>query len=242
MSNDSFPVSREVVYIDLDCLLDTRIGVIAQVNPKKAEAILNSETYHNRVRDEFDGISYDDFRKLWSQRNAETLKLSVLTNIIPLLTAIAQAHIQSCHEKNERFEMELVINTYPYELDTETSTEIAAAFQEKLNNIITVRSERISIGFLTPKYCRENFGVMIIYDLEPWVESQMKNFETQQMPKVTVFSPALYCKPPSSEDAAEFDRLKTKPFAVIEYSFAPLFGLRLLDADVFSVYKPKKTA
>lgn len=223
------------VLVDLDCLLDTRLGLLAQHKGVVAEQVVQNRQYHERQRDEFPGVSFEQFKALVKQRNVETLKLSVLTNIFEFLHLVVMSRLQECNEHNEVFSMEVVVNTYPYDLSSAESDAIVQIVAAKLAETVTVKAVRHADGFLTPKYCKDNFQVMVRYWWEEWLACQMKNFEIAAMPQVTVFVPALYEKLPTHEDLQECERMQVKPFQASEKALAPLFALRIIDARLFSI-------
>ncbi len=223
------------VLVDLDCFLDTRLGCLSQFNDTLAAQVVKNGTYHTRLRDEFPGMPYEQFKVLCQKRNVETLKNSFLTNIFEFLQLLVRTRLEECNAANVIFNMEMIVNTYPYDLgeaETQALVDIVAA---RLGGGVVVKAERHPDGYLTPKFCKENFMVMVRYWWEEWVSAQMTNFETVTMPGVSFFVPALYHKPPTQEDLDECERLKLQPFEMSEKAFAPLFGLRLLDVRLFSI-------
>ena len=65
------------VIIEIDCLLDTRLGTLAKFNPDLANAILTDtdNLYHERKTDDFPGISRETFYSLYHE-SRKTLQRS----------------------------------------------------------------------------------------------------------------------------------------------------------------------
>ena len=224
-----------VVYVSLDCLLDTRLGTLALHDEQLAiNALLNG--YVKRDTDSFDGLSQEQFAKLYAKRDVETLQRSVLTNMILVLKGIVKGTYDDLFAGGQNSGVEFVINTHPYDLSDEEIDLIIKSISVKTFKSATIKAIRISDEFLTPSYCKDNFAMMIMYSYVQWFEMHVKAFETTQMPTVAVIAPALYSKVPSKDEFEEMKAENMHPFRAAEISVAPLFCLRLLDAEMFSIH------
>lgn len=227
--------SPAVVYISLDCLLDTRLGTIAKHNDELAvKLLLNGYTQRNI--DSFEELGQEEFDKLYAERDVETLQRSVLTNVILLLKGIVKGTYDDLFTGGQNEGVEFVLNTYPYDLTEEEISLMVKSISVKTFKSASVKAIYVSDEFLTPAYCKENFTMMIMYSYAQWLEMHVKAFETVRMPKVAILAPALYRKVPTD---AEFEEMKADnmhPFRAAEIAVAPLFALRLLDASVFSIH------
>ena len=104
------------VIIEIDCLLDTRLGTLAKFNPDLANAILTDteNLYHERKTDDFPGISRETFYSLYHDRDIETMFNSRPTNIIKFLIKnhLELATNLRSQAKNETLVYQ--INVFPY--------------------------------------------------------------------------------------------------------------------------------
>lgn len=225
----------ETIYVDLDCLLDTRIGTLAKMDPDLAAQVL-ANGYHQRTDDFFPGVDPEAYRQAYASRDADTLMLSLFTNIITFLQACVKSATDEVVLGGQNNGLDIVINVYPYELEPEETELIALALKAKLFGVPNIRTTFTPDEFLTPAYIKETFGMMIRYDFEPWLEKQAKALEATRMPAVTMITPALYRKLPTAKELEELKAEKVHPFRAVEIALAPVMGVRLLDAEVFSLH------
>lgn len=225
----------EIVYVDLDCLLDTRLGTLALANEQWAVNALK-QGYHQRRMDEFPDINWDDFKKLYETRTADVLPMSVYTNMFVVLANILKAEFDHTASGGQGAKIEIQVNYHPYDLEPEEIGALCQAISHRTMEMADVRMVSVSDGFLTPAYCRDTFAMMIRYTYEPWIETHVKAFEDCKMPGMALLAPALYQKIPSDEETKEFSDLGLDPLRATEITLAPLFALRLLDANAFSIH------
>ena len=78
-------VSR--ILISLDCILDTRLAVIMDINPSLVDKVLVNKdfNYHERLSDEFPDVDKSDFNARYSNRDITILAQSRVTNIFNFL-------------------------------------------------------------------------------------------------------------------------------------------------------------
>lgn len=244
MSSNNPNISKpSVVYIDLDCLLDTRLGTLAKKDIRLASEVLNNG-YHTREIDEFPGVSADEFKQLYKARDEEVLELSVFTNAIKILQGCVKGTLDNIFKGGQNTGVEIVVNIHPYNLDEETCDDIVRAVALHTFNTVNVKSINVPDEFLFPSFCKENYDLMIRYGFEDWVAMHSKAFETVKMPTMGFISPAIYSKVPTEEEFAELKEQKVHPFKATEMLMAPLFSLRLLEISVFSItndIKPRDT-
>lgn len=107
---------RKQIYIDIDSLLDTRLGILTEYFPQVAGNILfNLDKYYNRLRDDFYPIGNTTFKYFYSKRNKDTLKLSKLTNIMEVIIEEIGFVEFNLEIKNLVNKAEVVLNLFPYE-------------------------------------------------------------------------------------------------------------------------------
>lgn len=225
----------ETIYVDLDCLLDTRIGTLAKMDEDLAAQVL-AGNYHQRTDDFFAGVDHEAYKAAYAQRDVDTLMLSLFTNVITFLQACVKSATDEVALGGQNNGLEIVINVHPYELEPEEREQIELAIKARLFGVPVVRTTKVPDEFLTPEYVKETYGMMIRYDFEPWLEKQAQALEKTRIPAVTIISPAIYRKLPTDEEMAALKAEKLHPFRALEIALAPVVGVRLLDAEVFSIH------
>ena len=143
------------VIIEIDCLLDTRLGTLAKFNPDLANVILTDteNLYHERKTDDFPGISRETFYSLYHDRDIETMFNSRPTNIIKFLIKnhLELATNLRSQAKNETLVYQ--INVFPYLLTPVEQEDLILAFKHWLGiKEVIVECINFSTLDLTPKY------------------------------------------------------------------------------------------
>ena len=225
----------EIVYVDLDCLLDTRLGTLALANEQWALNALK-QGYHTRRMDEFPDVNRDDFKKLYAERTADVLPMSVYTNMFVFLDGILKGEFDHTASGGQGAKIEIQVNYHPYELEPEEIGALCQVISHRTMEMADVRMVNIPDGFLTPTYCRDTYVMMIRYTYEPWIEMHVKAFEERKMPGMAFIAPALYQKTPTEAELKELNDMGLDPLRATEVALAPLFAMRLLDANAFSIH------
>jgi hypothetical protein len=179
-------------YVDLDALLDTRAGTLFRHDPKVLELNLQKD-YYLRTTDEFEGIDFDLYRELYSKRDIETLKHSLVTRVMPMLMDFAKDTLRAIINSPYQRQPKVVINIFPYELSESTERYVIAAVRALSHGLFDVEVIRTSYENLTPSYVKSNFLFMAMYSYWEWLDAQAQNgeFEKTQCPHVTLIGPQL---------------------------------------------------
>lgn len=241
------------IYVELDCLQDTRIATLAKIDQELASRTLRNG-YHTRLSDEFDGVSHEDFKRLYQSRDVQTLMLSAPTEIHTLILRLIEIQDKAAVELNSPYRSErvsVVVNTYPYQLSEVELTEIGKALVVRLSQQTSVTLVHLSPTELTPAYVKANFNSMVMYDFDTWlsehfaVDPEKCNMESvfkSLLHGVTVFAPAIYHQKPSDEELEREVKEVAHPFVAIEMLARTIIGLELIDVAPFCVVRPTRPA
>jgi hypothetical protein len=237
-SNENKSSDTNVIYVDLDSLLDTRLGALASLKDEYAVNALTSG-YTSRDRDEFKDVPYDIFKKAYDKRNVDTLMMSTFTDVFTLLQSCIKSTFEIAATNPNTRPLQIQVNVYPYELSEDEMAEISTAVWCKLKEMVDVNVVNINDAFLTPQYCKDTYTMMIRYDYQSWLKTHHDShaFEKVKMPEVAIVAPALYQRRPSEQELSELKEQNIHPFTAIEYAMAPFFTLRMTDVAVFCISK-----
>lgn len=224
----------EQIYVDLDVVLDARLGTLARISEDTAERILNAG-YHTRETDSFEGVDMDLYRDLYAKRDSVTLSKSVCSGAVPLLRHLAGELTKQAIGRPYHEGMRVVVNTHPYVLTSAETDEIGAAIAAWMQGLAEVTTLSCQPKDLTPSHCKSNFAMMLVYDFEAWMECHAKAFETTRLPEVTMFAPALYAQKPTDEELAKTVKEAAHPLRAIEWLASPIIDLKLIDVKYFSI-------
>jgi len=228
------------ILVSLDCILDTRLGTLAKIDPNKVDEILLTEDYHTRDTDVFEGIDNELYKKLYKSRDTNTLANSMITNIMPLLRHLVSKLNEQAVVRPYSDGAKIIVNLYPYKLKKEEQIEIGKAVASWMQGMAPVSLINMSPTQLSPYYCKNTFALMLMYDYEEWLEGNAELFYKTQMPEISMFVPAIYFNDkPSDVELAKMQNESMSPFQAMESLAKTIIDLTLIDVAFFSIFSEK---
>lgn len=229
----------ENIYLDLDTILDTRLGTLAVLGEEHPVRALNSGKYHKRLLDEFEGISVQEFREAYAKRDIDTLKHSVLTNMTFFLRRLIKDSLMSAviHQRVEK--MCFTVNVFPYDFtDPDLVEMLIGCIRFHTYSTSNVQIVSIPDEELTPEFVSQHYQIMIRYNWVNWVDKHKEFFEKRGIPNVTVVVPEIfYDAVPTEEDINRLNLRKQNPFSMTEQITAALFRLKHMPISLFSIHE-----
>lgn len=241
--------------LQLDCALDARLAVLGSYDPTIPKRILGSakalKEYRGRLIDDFSkyGVSREKFKELWSQRTTAHLRGAPITPMVFELTdIIEQVYDQFRAAPHTISGFELLINHYPYTELTEAELDaLSDAFQARFKNHTIIRWICEPVEKLTPFYWeKENIATAFMYDFEEWLVAHYGTgnelkIASYEMPRNTVYAPALFTSLEKLREAADFENPNGKradPLESIQFWLKPYFHLEWLGVEHFCILDP----
>jgi hypothetical protein len=234
--------NNDGVYVDLGCLLDFRLSVLAEIDVAQAQSLLNGTDYFNRTVDEFDGFGVTKFKQMYLDRaeriesflNAPPTQLN-----LALLEIIKDIRLQRTNTPYTNG-AEVIVNTYPYVLANEAAEELGIIIHERLLGLAPVTVIHCGPTELTPKYCKSAFSAMFIYDYNEWLEIHHKTIAadlSNRMVEIVLFAPRLLPVMPVQDEDQQRNSVAfmADKFAQLEKAASPMITLKLLDVRLFSI-------
>lgn len=226
---------REAVYVELDCLLDTRYGTLRRLSEEATLQNLEAG-YIKRDEDNFIGVAMQDFHDLYAKRDTLTLALSHPTGMLVNLFQLSVILMEQAITRPYHGGGKIVVNTYPYQLTDAEEDTIGRAIAAWMRGFAPVELISVPPHSLTPLHCKQSYAMMIVYDYPAWMNLHAKAFETTIIPEITLIGPALYFgKKPTQAELEREERESTHPMRAMELLASPLVELKLIDAKYFSV-------
>lgn len=231
MIKDDRPPNR--VLVELDALLDTRLGTLSRINEEAAAAALQDERYFGRLIDDFIeicGVDRATFLDAYRQRDVATLEASTITEMPFILAELTMKLEADIIDTPFASEVIVDLNCYPYQLDDEEREIIAQAVGSRLGEMTKVQCIYRSHAELSPQYIKPRYSGVILYNLRDWMEANLENFKKVTMPRVTVLAPALHHDKIPNPDEFSRDGLNKELniFQLTELATVELFSLSLL--------------
>lgn len=233
----------KVIYIDLDSLLDTRLGTLIQINEIAAiEALDNG--YHARISDDWSkltpNINQAEYNSRYKTRDIETLKVSRCTNAVPIINELSKSLIEAAIYTPEVSSVAVEVNLYPYKLSSDEVKMIEDVVRYYLSVNTNIKTTYLTPEQLTPDVIYLHYDGLIMYDFNAWIVSQVERLKEKRLPTVTIMAPALYAnKIPDKDEITFEDTGEISPFASLELVLCEYVDLHLLDAKYFSLIVPE---
>lgn len=239
------------VYVELDCLLDTRLGVLQNAYPDKYHAIL-ANGYHERTCDDFEGIDKQEFTTRYNNRNLLDAAKSVMTPCFTLLDQILAVLLNDLPDDPEFSSVGIAVNTYPYYMEPEELDDLLVILRKHVNLTTDFSFIYVAPKDLTVSYVKREFIAMVMYDFSTWTECHYLQFgKVAALHDVTVFAPMLHPArnptPQETEEVLNSELVKFEEegyqrvndvFDLYEILAMPFYTLRLLPVGYFSVIQP----
>lgn len=226
--------TKQGVYIDLDALLDTRLGtIIDNFGQDKAISIL-SNGYFTRKSNTFEGITLTEFENLYALRTKKVLLNSMVTKVMRLLVDLVATMNKQAITSPLHSGPKVYINIYPYKLNELEVNTILKCVVLSCNKACDVVMINTAPENLTPQYCKNTFAVMFKYDYSEWFEKQAANFDKARCPGLTCFVPAMYfVREPTKEELEKFVKEDMHPLSAIEMASSVFIDLKLYETEYF---------
>lgn len=232
-------IPKSKILVDLDSILDTRIATIAKISDELAVSVL-SNNYHTRTQDVFDHVDMDRYIELYKNRDVDTLKLSTITNMVPVLARLSYLLTQEAIYKPYHSGPEITINTYPYRLSEAAANQFVLSLNAWMDEYTPISTTMINPAVLTPAACDE-YSLLIMYDPSVWLSENLELLMKKPIMGVALYTPEILHNPPKNKE--EYDEIIAEieePFRMTEVVLKALVDINMLDINYFSVVRPGK--
>jgi len=160
------------IYTDIDTIFDTRIALAYLLDSKNITEFIKSGSYKNRVKDNYNNISYDIFQALYKVRNKKILEFALFSNILANIREQYGISVTDITTVELNSNVILYLNTYPYDLTVEEQDNISSILIALLPNI-KIKILNIKYSEIEPEWIKKNVSCMFMYDGIEWLESKV---------------------------------------------------------------------
>lgn len=233
----SLNIQLSTFYVELDCLLDTRLSLISEYGEKAVETALE-KGYLTRLTDDFEGIDSEEFKKAYDNRDNRILKNAVMTPIVKMLKDFAVETVRTSINSPFKLQPNIVVNAYPYKFTKEEETLLLSTIAYAINDICDVSLIYEPMENIMPDYVKKTYSIMAMYRYDLWGEyhADKKHFEKVICPEVTLIGPRLYFNGiPKKEDLDNLPNENKDPFTCLEECFKPVINLNTYPVSFFSI-------
>lgn len=236
-------MSADYLYVDLDSLLDVRLGTLAVHHPEVFAKIVNDDAYYLREMDDFTawgGPDREAFQALYAKRGIAELQASIMTAMPMVVKNIMGIMERDFEETPHYTEVGMDINIYPYELQDDEIEDLSKIMMVYGGINITPQVIRIAPADLTPDRIEPRYKGVLMYDFRHWLEMHQPKLKPIQLMRCTFHAPWLVYGALMTPDQLEQAGLRREAShrEMTEISLREFLFLEYLPATFFSSYRP----
>ena len=226
-------MKKQKILVNLDSLMDTRLGCVRCINPDWVDPLLESgyiSRLHNTLSFFHKDIDDVAVEERWKTRDMDVLRNSFSTNILNLLIHQCTLNNKGDPEHPEAQFISIVINTYPYQMSNDELTTLFI-YLRSLFGITRLTQVHMPTVEITPSYLNGNINRFIFHDLEEWNNDHILNLPQCPIPTIIFNTPLCYRKGmehmeaiPGHEQVAAMGygaHLKLELMPLADYSMCP---------------------
>lgn len=228
-------ISQDVL-IDLDALLDTRMGVLCARFPSQVPAV-DLEAYVNRNTNNLPklfNVNKNEWDAAWASRDLSALKHSHATSLSKTLSRLLAPHkvrgdVSPIHDR-----LHLLVNYWPYKLTEELQQEFTIAIAELTTEGTLVSMVSHAPKDLTPSFIDKRYQAMVLYDYLPWLDAQKEALGETRIPRVVVYTQGVII----DDDPEMLENIKREsidPFVRLKQHLAEYFSVQWWKPGYFSL-------
>lgn len=236
---------NEAILIELDTLLETRLGTVDFINPEWANKLAMSG-YQHRLSDDFNmfvpEIDMVKYKEAYAKRDWQVLARSAPTEFSVDLTRILDELLFDPKRLSPNATMEIHVNIYPYDLTDEEKVAMVESIHEVTHTVFFIKLVSIPPYSITLELIKSNNWVAIFtYDLN-LIMSNMITMESirgkTRCNNVMLYAPHL---------TIDFDELKStveettaagqkfEPFMHTSLILSPFITVEFVSSEYYSL-------
>lgn len=240
---------RRVIMIDLDSILDTRMGLMIHHDllhqSDTSMKALFSDEYRVRENDDWIaeklGITLEQWQEKWKVRGElDILPLSAQTFSIRAVLAYISECVADQMKPTTGYDFDLLVNSYPYQLSTEDSQAIIEILDEQAPLFGKVSMTYLPPNRIDPDFFKENLDCYWTYDLSVWLNEHLPWLLNNPRPTIQLITPKLLHSIPKHVEMTDADKEiidKIEKFELVSVSLSLFVSIHFQDVRDYCVEK-----
>lgn len=233
------------ILVDLDTILDTRLGALSLVSGEAAGAVLETD-YWNRPNDDFEQqipgkVTNAQYLEIYNNRNFDVLRNSLLTNMVHILGEMTRTLQTRQIRQLDVGRITLTLNVWPYELEPHEYEVFAEAIRPYVALNTHVDVVNLPLDRATPSLLLSEYAAWITYDLDAWLLKHGEALRTNPIPEFTLITPKIFFtrRLPTEEELRESETNVFDPFKVVELGLLEWVAIEFREVGFFSLIEIK---
>lgn len=246
--------SKTIILVDLDAILDTRVGALFDIDEDEALSIID-QGFRTRNSDSLESynttITTEQFQAAYENRGIRTLQVSRPTEMPAVLCGeTARLMMMAVNGGGPLDDYCVILNIYPYNLNDLQTYEMAQALNELLGTEVPVRAINLPPVSTKLEYLKmRGITDYVTYDIKGWIEREFSDCVNPEdfvfEPNVSVWGPKLMLSPEALDKVRmELPDLNDNdnPFDILKVIYGPFVNINWMEVQDFSLVDLSKTA
>lgn len=237
--------SPTALYVDLNCLLDTRLGTLLTIDPDFGFAVSQQPGYYTRTMDRFATPEQGSLkRELYDQVTAHhptlVVKNSVMTRMLDFIKNIIGAQRMLQTEGPVKGIDKVLVNLHPYTLAHEEKLALLNLLAtEMLDFECNVELVELPPAQITAAHAAKHYIAMIIYNPTDWLEAVGQELLTAVCTNLTLYTPKLnHVRELTYQESEQVKRFGSDLYASLETAMKRYIQFTYLDLNWFCAHTP----
>jgi len=198
------PDSSYVLLLDLDALMDTRMGTLMLLDPELSKT-LSPEKYRARTMDDFEEITdgrvtNKAFQERYAKRDYDVLRRSIVTGVLPVLLTYIAGLEERLVRQVDVAGIRIDLNIWPYSLPGPLIEMYKNCLTALVPPYVEVHVVSHSPESLSPEALSRQYSGWVTYHFHPWLELHNETLLVKPINGVSVILPKLYYRELGEED------------------------------------------
>jgi len=230
------------LYVDVDCLLDTRLGVLSGIDPQAAIAAVRNPRYWTRDYNDWelltDGlVNKERYDAAWALRDMSTLVDSVVTGIPSVLQQLLVDHHKNMKDGSVVDDVGLEVNLAPYAFTDEERDGLEHILQEMFFSDLIITFCYRPLDELTPTLISEQYSGLVMYEFHDWIKTHHEALVSTPCKDVSFVVPRLFeVNPEELNQEGKQTELTLFRLAMLDH-----MDVEFISAEWFSMLQAKPT-
>lgn len=241
MSNLKNQIKR--IYVDIDCLLDTRLGTLIKIDPRFAYNVSDNKNYYLRQEDIFKDkdqtLDREIYKKVFCKYKEEIIRSSLKTKMFAFLYELCKVFLNQATSTPYLSSIEIELNLYPYDFTQEEGTTILNLVSSILKDSIDISYINKSPKELTVDYIYESHCAMIMYDCSNWLNENNKGLQSRKLKEIALYIPKLnFVRQLTQEESKPFNERGVNPFELLKILMCEFITMQFLPVSLYCADTP----
>lgn len=188
---------KQHAIVDVNMLVDTRLGTIKRISKDIADVLGSSNVYRDRHHDNFDlltngQIDRQEYQTLYAKGEADSVGAGAMTEFVYYLRKDMVEASNRIARGAGITSVTIDINTFPYMDLMESEIKILVrSVRRYFPNGITVNVISVPWAELTPEIVAKTYDMIAIYNHEDWLIPNQEALIKLKLPHVVMLTPQI---------------------------------------------------